>query len=93
MTKRDMMGEGVERAARRMVKAIAALHKRLPLGPDLVQLTPAEYRRVAERNPEAMAQIVAQLGPEQALRMLAGRRPKGTVESLFGEEEDGSQTL
>ncbi|MEK6878525.1 MAG: hypothetical protein AABY22_02905 [Nanoarchaeota archaeon] len=85
--KRDPMGEAVERASRRLLNAQARLAERFPLGPSLVELTPAEFRRVAQRNPEGMAQVIAQMGPEAALRMLTPKRPAGSLESLFGEEE------
>ena len=81
MAKKDLSRVSVERAAVVARAVQRRLRDTIPYGPSKVRMEPAELRLALQRGgPDMLQRIMTYLGPEQALALLLGARPKRAPE-------------
>ncbi|HHT9130892.1 MAG TPA: hypothetical protein ACFYED_00195 [Candidatus Tripitaka californicus] len=94
MAEKDITGRAADNVARIVMGAMGKVKKAVPMGPGRVQMTPSEVReRLARKgaDPQALQQLMRQLGPEQAMKLLLNTKDSSapsTPEEFFGRETE-----
>ena len=85
MAEKDITGRAADNVARILLGATARVKKAVPYGPGRMQMTPSELRaRMQRASPASMQQLIKQLGPEEAMKLLMNTKDSVGV---LGPEE------